>query len=100
MRIMSYAREIRSSLSWDGTFDIQGSAKCMSGVLKGNGTAMRISKAEIKMETLKLRMYSREIRDRMQLIRQCRVVTTHEYVVSGDGTEPLEFCIIDSRIVT
>lgn len=31
---MSYAREIRSSLSWDGTFDIQGSAKCMSGVVK------------------------------------------------------------------
>jgi hypothetical protein len=46
---------------------------------------MRMSKAEIKMETLKLRMYSREVRDRMQLIRQCQVVTTHEYVVSGDS---------------
>jgi hypothetical protein len=45
-------------------------------------------------------MYSREIRDRMQLIRQCRVVTMHKYVVGGDGTEPLEFCIIDSPTIT
>src|ERR1700728_787391 len=65
MRTMSYAREIRSSLSWDGILDIQGSAKCMSWVLEGNGTVMRISKAEIKVKTPKWRMYSREICDRM-----------------------------------
>jgi len=37
MSTMSYAREIRSSLSWHGTSDIQSPAKYISGVLKGNG---------------------------------------------------------------
>src|SRR5947209_19283423 len=58
IRTISYAREIRSSLRRHGTLDIQGLATCLSCVLKGNRTAMRMSKAEIKMETLKWRMYS------------------------------------------
>jgi hypothetical protein len=48
---------------------------------------VRIPKAETKMETLKWRMYSGEIRDRMQLIRQRRVVIMYGYGVSGDVSD-------------